>query len=270
MKLNTSAERVDWLIERSEEIYEEIDQEFDGEIRYNRMLRIGLNTLAIALKEGGSASEAGALLLSMPFDNPRISGPLDTLADEYGAVPRGTLDKAYKSETDARHAVHLMKIAPEYAALIHPELDSEKIAAYALSHDLVEARSGDVVSLKMTPEQEAKKHLDETAGLAALHAEFDDTFPELIAFIDAYESLEDAESRFTKAKDKLNPGFTHLYNSGFQLINRLHLHTEEEFLVEVAKSDARMHPYARAFPLLIEDKAELTRRVAAATYKKAA
>lgn len=270
MTLNTSAERVDWLIQRSDEIYDEIDQVYDGEIRYNRMLRLGINTLGIALREGHNLSEVGAMLRDMPLNNPDVKGPLDALAHDYGKQIRGTLDRQHQPETDARHAIHLMRLSPEYAAIIDPTLDANKVAGYGLGHDLVEARAGDTVTVNLTEKAKAEKDLREAKGLAALRAEFYASYPELIEYIEAYEALEEPEAEFTKSNDKFEPSFTHLHNQGFQLVNVHGIKTAEQLLADTARSTARMMPYASKFPLLMEDRAELIRRVIEATYPKAA
>ncbi len=269
MMTNTSIERVDELIRQSDHTYDTIDLTFDNEIRYRRMLRAGINMTAIALRQGYTTSEVGAQLLVIPDTLSRISGPLDTLSNRYADVPRATLDRQGNLETDARHAVHLMKLSAPYAQEFYPQLSTQKIAVYSLIHDLIEAYAGDVPSLGMSKEQEAQKHHAEMQAVVTLRKEYGDTWPEFVELIGSYENLTEIEAQFTKTFDKLDPGFTHFYSQGKQ-IKALYGYSEEEFLKAVDATTQRMAGYSAEFPQLMQDREELTRRVARVAFQKAA
>ena len=261
MNRNTSPERVDRLIEESDAAYDEIDTIINGEHSYRRILRVGINATARALRDGVAPSKIGTSLLLINPETPQFSGPLDTLANQYADIERATLDRAGKAETDARHAVHIMKLAVPYAMKYYPHLDTGKIAAYSLSHDIVEAYAKDTPSLGITPEQKNQKDLIEAQAMQDIRRDYSDQWPEFIEFIEAYEKLEEDEARFTKAFDKLDPGFTHIYSGGFQIRNR-YRYTREEFMSAMNNSTVRMQEYASDFPYILEDCEEISHRVA--------
>ena len=269
--MNTSSERVDELIRRSDAIYDIIDTSFDDEVRYRRMLRAGLSMAAISLRLGKGIDETGAQLLAMPSGLPPTAGPreLESLAYAYGDVTRATLDRSGNPETDARHAIHLMKLAVPYAEEMYPKLNPNKIAAYALFHDVLEAYAGDVPSLGMSPSQAAQKHHNEAWALITLRQEYGESWPELVELIESYEALSDGEMRFTKTFDKLDPGFTHLQSKGVQLKSH-YGYSHDDFLHAIDEATQRMQPYSDEFPLVMLDRDELTRRVAAIAFKKVA
>ncbi|MGH7218078.1 MAG: HD domain-containing protein [Candidatus Microsaccharimonas sp.] len=268
---NTSVERVDELMRRSDAIYDDIDRSFDDEVRYRRMLRTGIGMAAVSLRNGNNINETGQQLLNMPSANPPTIYPreLESLAYNYGDVTRATLDRRGNPEPDARHAIHLMKLAAPYARELYPSLNPNKIATYALVHDLLEAYAGDVPSLGMSKLQEAEKHHNEAQALITFRKEFGDTWPELVELVESYEALADSEARFTKTFDKLDPGFTHFYSNGAQLKSH-YGYSHDEFLGAIDEATKRMEPYSGEFPLVMHDRDELTRRVAQVAFKKVA
>ena len=267
--MSTRSERVDTLLRQSDEIHDTIDPYFDGERRYRRMLRVGVNLAAISLRQGLSTSETGTKLLRIPHNNPPTLGPLDEFANLYADVERATLDREGNPETDARHALHLMKLGPLYARDHYPSLDPGKIALYALLHDSIEAFAKDVSSLGITPEQAQLKHRNEMLALEKIRATYGEAWPEFVAVIDDYENLKEAEARFNKSLDKIVPGVNHFTDSGAQLKSRYGF-TRDTFLEAMDEGTERMRPYAEAFPLIIEDRTEVSYRIADLVYPKAA
>ncbi len=261
-----SQERVEVLIQHSTEIYNDIDQEHDGETRYRRMLRVGINAVATTLHHRGNIDDAGLFLISMPSTLLAKTGPLDSLADAYADVPRATLDMHEQPETDARHAIHLMKLATRYAQEHYPELNQAKVAVYALIHDIVEAYAGDTPSLGITEDQALKKHDLEMKALAQLRADYGEAWPEFIELIDTYELLADTEACFVKTFDKLDPSFSHFSNHGKQLKEVFHQTSKHEFYAAIDRNTRRMNAYAASFPQLMEDRLMLIQRVAEVSY----
>lgn len=89
------------------------------------------------------------------------------------------------------------------------ELDTLKTMYYALVHDLVETYAGDTPAFIKnsngcgeTPCRIAKAER-ERKSMERIRAEWSDTFPSLIRYMDAYEAQADEESRFVYAMDKL-------------------------------------------------------------------
>lgn len=136
---------------------------------------------------------------------------------KFARVDRATRhEDGRRPETDSDHTVMLSVIACACAARAAPSLDLGKIAQFATVHDLIEAYSGDVLSLGMSAEVRASKEARERAALERVRAEFQ-AVPWLAATIDAYESLATPEARFVKILDKVMPKLTHLLNGGASL-----------------------------------------------------
>lgn len=270
--MNTSTERVDELMRRSDAIYDTIDTSFDNEVRYRRMLRTGMSMAAISLRLGNSIDETGAQLLNIGSSLPPTVGPreLESLAYAYSDVKRATVARDGNRETDARHAIHLMKLAAPYAREVYPKLNANKVAAYAFIHDILEAYTGDVASLGMTEAQKKKKERDEALALVTLREDYGDAWPELVELVESYEALADSEARFTKTFDKLDPGFTHFSSKGTQLKSYYGYSHADEFLEAIDEGTERMKPYSGEFPHVIRDRKELTRRIANIAFKKVA
>lgn len=265
----TSSQRVDELIHQSDRIYTYIDEVVNGEPRYRKLVRLGINAVAIALQDGQTYSEAGSQFLALSADAKSTPGPLDGLANQYADVERATVDLHGRPESDARHAMHLTYLSVPYAEEYYPTLDTSKIAFYDLIHDLVEAEAKDVSSLGISEEQAKIKHLTEARAIVTLRRKYGEQWPKLIDAIEQYESLEEIEARYTKTFDKLDPGFTHLSNKGFQLTERYNF-THATFLQAIGQTTLRMASYSHEFPQLMEDREELHRRVANVAFEKAA
>ncbi len=270
--MNTSTERVDELMRRSDAIYDTIDTSFDGEVRYRRMLRTGINMAAISLRLGNTIDTTGEQLLYMSSGLPPTIGPhdLESLAYAYGDVTRATVDRSGNRETDARHAIHLMKLAAPYAREVYPKLNENKVATYALIHDILEAYTGDIASLGMSEAQKDEKEHNEALALVTFKQDYGDAWPELVELVESYEALTNSEACFTKAFDKLDPGFTHFSSKGTQLKSYYGYTQADDFLTAIDEGTERMKPYSGEFPYVLRDREELTRRIAAIAFEKAA
>ncbi len=126
--------------------------------------------------------------------------------------PQGTL------ESDTDHTVMLSAIACAVAAELHPEYDLGKIAQYALVHDMVEVYAGDVDTINPHTVDHTAKAKSEQAALAKIKLRFGSTFSWIHKTIEAYESLQDPESRFVKTIDKVMPAITQHF-SGNRVVN---------------------------------------------------
>ena len=65
MTLNTNYERVDALTHVSDQLYPILEEPVNGETRARRTMRLGIGTMAIAMRDGATPEEAGTL-----FDRP--------------------------------------------------------------------------------------------------------------------------------------------------------------------------------------------------------
>ena len=285
---NTSAERIDNLMALDKRVTPLLYERIGGEFRHRRMLRQGINLIATDLPRMGER-EAGHRLHSFVLDQLGRSGltlhafeawpaygsktailpvapqqikrPLDDMANEYGDVKRRTINMLGKRERNSAHVVHLATLALPYAAEHYPHLDQAKIALYCWVHDILEAITGDIPSLGLSPEQHAEKEDRERLALAQFIATYHKQWPELTQLVNDYEHLVDPEARFVKSFDKLDPGFTHFANNGQQLREYYGYRGPDEFLVETRKTDAKMQAYATDFPTILEDREEFTQRI---------
>lgn len=179
-------------------------------------------------------------------------------------VKRATM-RHNRYETDGEHTLHLQMLATSYAAEHHPQLDSGKIARYAMVHDFVEVFAGDVNSLTATPEQLATKGLTEKLAFDRLQRELGAAWPSLMQLVHDYEMLEDSEARFVKLFDKCDPAFTHFENRGAALRD-MGIFNEVDYDTVLQAADERLWLYAEEFPDVMAIRQNLCRRVAASAY----
>jgi 5'-deoxynucleotidase YfbR-like HD superfamily hydrolase len=109
-----------------------------------------------------------------------------------------------RNENDAEHSFSLGLVAICVAPLVDSKLDIGLVAKYAIIHDLPEIYSGDV-SVYAGDEERANKARREDQARERIRKSFGDAFPNLIDSLDAYRRLDDKESRFVYALDKLLP-----------------------------------------------------------------
>ncbi len=282
--LNTSSERVAELMRASDQIYPILEQKEYREIRARRILRLGIASIAVALRQGESQSAAGSRfderlsyeLNSVDFGayesyrTKTVASPAETdvpqdigrLANNYGGILRMTCLADRSREPDSIHALHLTALAVPYARAHYPDLDVGKVALYGPLHDLLEAYTGDVPTFAITPEGLNRKKQQEENAHRLLELQYGHRWPELVATVEAYESLADDEAAFVKALDKNDPGYTHFRNDGYALKHHHGMRSASEFRSQADHNTARTLPYAGRFPAVLADKRELTARIA--------
>jgi 5'-deoxynucleotidase YfbR-like HD superfamily hydrolase len=163
---------------------------------------------------------------------------LASLALDFGRVNRVTAHQdGITPESDTDHTVMLSLIACAVAEQVNreaegqdssivgplegcrsriarrPRLDVGLVAQYALVHDLVEVKTGDVSTLKISDQGREDKHRRESVALRELYLEFR-CWPWLGQRLVEYESLASSEARFVKVLDKVMPKLTQLLNQG--------------------------------------------------------
>ncbi|OHA32115.1 MAG: hypothetical protein A2928_01380 [Candidatus Taylorbacteria bacterium RIFCSPLOWO2_01_FULL_45_15b] len=106
-------------------------------------------------------------------------------------------------ENDAEHSFQLALLAWYLVSSNNLKMNSDKVLRYAMVHDLVEAYAGDTYIYGSKKGIETKK-MRERRALKKIQKNFTE-FPELSAWILAYEKRDDAESRFVYALDKIIP-----------------------------------------------------------------
>jgi 5'-deoxynucleotidase YfbR-like HD superfamily hydrolase len=153
---------------------------------------------------------------------------LASLALDFGRVNRVTAHQdGLTPESDTDHTVMLSLIACALAEEVNKgceladsltlqrsaPLDVGLVAQYALVHDLVEVKTGDVSTLNISDQAREYKHRRELEALRELYVEFRD-WPWLGQRLSEYESLASPEARFVKVLDKVMPKLTQILNHG--------------------------------------------------------
>lgn len=115
-------------------------------------------------------------------------------------------------ENDTEHSYNLA-ITAWFLAEWFPELDKNKVIAYALIHDLVEVYAGDTY-IYGTEEELNSKAEREAESLKRLEEEWAD-FKDMTTAIADYETKETPEARFVYALDKLMPVMLIYIHNGY-------------------------------------------------------
>lgn len=280
---NTRAERIDALMAISEQIYPILEQNIGIEIRARKIVRRSFALVATALHTGSTPSQAGALFegylahelrtvdyglyarYCAPAQQPsRITVPaaIAELANRYADVLRSTMLADHSFEPDAIHALHLAALAVPYARAHYPELDAHKVALYCLIHDLPEAYVGDTPTFNISDAKLEAKRQAEAEALATFQRDYGDEWPELVRLVHDYEDLVDDEAAFVKSMDKNDPGYTHFRNNAHALKTQHNMKSAKQFKAQADSNIERTLPYASRFHLVLDDKYELTERIA--------
>lgn len=182
---------------------------------------------------------------------------IDTLAQKYADVERGTRTVDGKPESNAMHVLHVAALLIPYAATMYPELDINKLSLYALLHDAVEAYAGDTVTIYMNAKLEHIKHNKEVAALRNINQDLGETHPLFVQLITDYERLKDLEATCTKVFDKLDPSFSHALNNGIALKHDHDVDSAEELRHTTTQTTKRMRAYSGSFDELMQDREAL-------------
>jgi len=143
-------------------------------------------------------------------------------------------------ENDAEHSFMLALVAPEIVEALELPLNSGRVSQYAVVHDLVELKTGDVATFLFSEDAQTEKEHHEHMALTDLLAELP---PHTAATLANYESQADPESRFVRYVDKLLPVVVDVIGAGERVMR-------EDY--DVSSADA-----------LKQCQAELHRRLAA-------
>lgn len=166
-----------------------------------------------------------------------------------GRVHRVTLhEDGVTPESDTDHTVMLAIVVAELAAgLFAGRIDAGKAVMFAIVHDVVESKSGDVVSIDMDEQTRRDKAARELAALDELGQIFGrDSW--LVSMIHEYELQQCPEARVVNFVDKIMPKVTHTLN-GAAALRKLGL--TKERLDELNRAQmARLSARSPDFPEL--------------------
>lgn len=107
-----------------------------------------------------------------------------------------------RRENDAEHSYMLALVAPEIAKALELNLDTGLIVQFAIVHDLIELKTGDIPTYLFDEADQNAKELSEHAVLEELKKEIP---PHTAAMLELYEQQTTAEAHFVRYVDKLLP-----------------------------------------------------------------
>ena len=172
------------------------------------------------------------------------------LTDFQSIERRIYIPKLGRNENDTEHSYNLSMAAWLIIAEDELPLDVDLVIKYALVHDLVEVYAGDTFALD--DEQIQVKAAKEHAALQRLKG--NKLTADIAGLIEQYESLDDEESRFVYALDKLMAAFTIVH--GKLPIWQEHGITQgiwqERFQAKILKSPY-LKPYLEEFFKLLKE-----------------
>ncbi len=147
----------------------------------------------------------------------RLSLDLGQIAMSFARIDRVPRYHDGERESDAEHSYMLGLVAPELAHALRPELDRGLITQFAIVHDLVELKTGDVATFLFSENDQLGKEQTEAAALQSLLAELPTYTRQLLA---RYELQVDAEARFVRYVDKLLPIVVDILGEGERVMRQ--------------------------------------------------
>jgi len=137
------------------------------------------------------------------------------LTDDFAAIERIPRFAKGQRENDVEHSYMLAVAAPEMARVLKLDLDMEKVTRFALAHDLLEVKVGDVATFNLTPAQLAEKERVEQEAKEELLEEL----PPLIGeSLEEYERQDSQEAIFVRMVDKLLPLAVDITGDGIRVL----------------------------------------------------
>lgn len=140
------------------------------------------------------------------------------LVDDFSDVERIPRYVDGHRENDVEHSYMLAMATPEIAQelnqVLNLELDTDKVRRFAIVHDLLEVKVGDVATFDLTPAQLAEKERLEQEAKKELYAEL----PRQTAKdLREYELKDTPEAVFVRLVDKLLPVAVNITGDGVRV-----------------------------------------------------
>jgi 5'-deoxynucleotidase YfbR-like HD superfamily hydrolase len=181
-----------------------------------------------------------------------IALELGSIAMRFARVERVPRYDEKTRESDVEHSYMLALVASELAHSLYPnELNSGKIMEYAIVHDLIELKTGDVATFQLDEETLLQKEATEHAALESLLAELP---PHTRDLLYNYEQQADKEARFVRAVDKLLPIVVDILGSGHKVMREdYNVHQPSDLTQAHDGLQTRMADRFSEFPQIVED-----------------
>lgn len=141
---------------------------------------------------------------------------LFTKLDEFGHIARAVNMSSGVPESNTHHSYILALVGYEFARQYAPELNANLILRYALVHDLAELITGDMRTLTASEDELEKKKIDDQRATKELILQLHYS-PHIMKDLEAYENLNDDESRYVYWLDKCMTIPTHFFDEGDNL-----------------------------------------------------
>jgi putative hydrolases of HD superfamily len=177
---------------------------------------------------------------------------LGAVAMRFARVDRVPRYEDGERESDAEHSFMLSLVATELSYQLYPDMfDHGKVSQYAIVHDLIELKTGDVSTFGISAGDLANKEKAEHQALSALLEELPPFTRQMLA---AYERQADPESRFVRAIDKLLPLVVDIIGQGRRVMEEDHGISDLTALHECqAAVHQRMQDRFGEFPQVLKD-----------------
>lgn len=174
---------------------------------------------------------------------------LGRISERFARVYRGPRYIDNQPESDVEHSFMLGMIAPELAHLYFPQLNPYLVGEYSRIHDLVEVKTGDVITFNLTDEELAAKEAAEQVALEELLEELP---PYTASLLREYEKQDTAEARFVRAVDKLMPFVVDIIGQGSRLVHeQYNVNSRDELRDQHIKNHKRFVERFGDFALLV-------------------
>ena len=186
-----------------------------------------------------------------PSSPASIATELGGLAMKFARVERIPRYDEKTRENDAEHSFMLSLVATELASELYgEEMNSGLITQYAMVHDLIEVKTGDIATFHYDANDMSAKHATEQAALEELLNELP---PYTAQLLRDYEDQKTPESRFVKAVDKLLPVIVDILGCGKKVMKEDYGVTN---IVDLKKSHLKLHTRIATsfaeFPQIVE------------------
>jgi len=210
-----------------------------------QLSRVDLKVRTAELSEERAPMYAAATILG-----------LAGVAIRFSKVERTPRYEADRRESDVEHSYMLGMVASELAEALYPDtMNASLVNDYAMVHDLVEIKTGDVATFRIDAGALAAKKAAEHAALQELMRELP---PRTGRLLWNYEQQSDAESRFVCAVDKNLPIAVDILGAGQKVMNEdYEVHSHEQLASAHDALRERMNDRFSEFPEIVRAHALL-------------
>lgn len=191
-----------------------------------------------------------------PYTSAGIILDLADVAMRFSRVDRVPRYPDGRRESDVEHSFMLSMVASELADFLYPrKLNPYLVGMYALAHDLIELKTGDVATFLLSDTELHTKKMNEHA----VQEEFLNTLPPFMRrLVFDYEAQLDVESRFVCGLDKLLPPSVDILGQGKRVMDEDYdVTTLEDLELSHTAIHTRFAKRFKEFPQLVNDHALL-------------